>query len=151
MADEKTKGSGILAAIRLRGTIKMSRENSDNLRMLRLSATNHCTLLPDNRESRGMLKKAVSFVTWGEIAPKTLEMLIEKRGRLPGDKRLDSKAAKEAFQKVSKEGGLRNAGIKGVFRLSPPKKGLRSTRQTFPKGDLGYRGDKINGLIERMI
>ena len=150
MAEKKTgNGSGILAVVRLRGGIGLSGENRDTLRMMRLTAVNHCTLLPDNRESKGMLKKAVSFVTWGEIAPQTLEKLVEKRGRLPGDKKLDSKTAKETAGKIAK--GEKDIKIKKVFRLSPPKKGLKSTRKTFPKGDLGYRGDKINELIERMI
>ncbi len=38
-----------------------------------------------------------------------------------------------------------------VFRLSPPSKGLRSTKHHFPKGDLGYRGSKINDLLRRML
>ncbi len=145
------KTDSMLAVVRIRGTIKMSGENKDNLRMMRLSVANHCTLLPNNRESKGMLKKAVSFVTWGEISPKMLEKLVEKRGRLAGDKKLDSKLVKETCQKISKDGNLKNIDIKRIFRLSPPRKGLKSIRRHFPKGDLGYRGDKINELLERMI
>ncbi|HLD85010.1 MAG TPA: uL30 family ribosomal protein [archaeon] len=35
--------------------------------------------------------------------------------------------------------------------LSPPKGGFRSFHSAYPKGDLGYRGDKIKDLIERML
>jgi large subunit ribosomal protein L30 len=42
-------------------------------------------------------------------------------------------------------------GIKPVFRLTPPAQGFKSTKLAYPEGDLGYRGDKINELIERMI
>jgi len=38
-----------------------------------------------------------------------------------------------------------------TLRLSPPRRGYRSTKQAFPKGALGYRGDKINDLLRRMI
>ena len=38
-----------------------------------------------------------------------------------------------------------------VFRLRPPKKGLKSIKHPWPKGDLGYRGEAINELLERMI
>ncbi len=34
--------------------------------------------------------------------------------------------------------------------LNSPRKGFRATKMIYPKGDLGYRGDKINELIERM-
>lgn len=150
MAEEKkAKFSGVLAVVRIRGVIAISGENRDALRMLRLTAANHCTILPDNRQSRGMIKRATNFVTWGEIAPATLERLVEKRGRLPGDKRIDPKQAKEIAQRIAK--GETDNKIKRIFRLSPPKKGFRSIRIAFPKGDLGYRGDKINELLERMI
>ena len=36
-------------------------------------------------------------------------------------------------------------------RLKPPKGGLRSIKLKYPKGDLGYRGDKIAELIKRMM
>lgn len=146
---EKVKVSGVLAVVRIRGVIAISGENRDALRMLRLTAANHCTILPDNRDSRGMIKRATNFVTWGEIAPDTLERLVAKRGRLPGDKRIDPKQAKEIVQKITK--GEKDTTIKKVFRLSPPKKGFKSIRIAFPRGDLGYRGDKINALLERMI
>ena len=40
---------------------------------------------------------------------------------------------------------------KKVFHLNPPKKGLRSIKLRYPKGDLGYRGKEINDLIKRMM
>ncbi len=38
-----------------------------------------------------------------------------------------------------------------VSHLNSPKKGFRAIKMIYPKGDLGYRGDKINELIERMM
>lgn len=37
------------------------------------------------------------------------------------------------------------------FRLNNPKGGWIAIKNHFPKGDLGYRGDKINELIEKML
>ena len=39
---------------------------------------------------------------------------------------------------------------KKSFSLKPPKGGFKSLKQMYPKGDLGYRGEKINELIKRM-
>lgn len=35
--------------------------------------------------------------------------------------------------------------------LKPPKGGFKSKKLHYPKGDLGYRGEKINDLIKRMM
>ena len=41
--------------------------------------------------------------------------------------------------------------LKGnVAHLHPPKGGFKDTKVAFPKGDVGYRGDKINELIIKM-
>ena len=40
---------------------------------------------------------------------------------------------------------------KNAARLKPPSKGLKSVKLSWQKGDLGYRGDKINDLIKRMM
>lgn len=36
-------------------------------------------------------------------------------------------------------------------RLHPPRGGLKSIKRKYPKGDLGYRGKKIDILIKRML
>ncbi|MFA4819738.1 MAG: uL30 family ribosomal protein [Candidatus Aenigmatarchaeota archaeon] len=35
--------------------------------------------------------------------------------------------------------------------LKPPKGGLKSKKYYYPRGNLGYCGDKINDLIKKMI
>lgn len=52
---------------------------------------------------------------------------------------VDESYAKEFSQDWKKATGLK-----------PPRKGFRSLKKAYPKGDLGYRGDKIKDLIERM-
>jgi len=109
------------AVVRLRGSVNMHKEIKDTLTMLNLRRVNHCVLVPDTPSYKGMLKRAENWVTWGEISKDVEKQLKKKRG----------------------EGR--------VFRLSPPTHGLKSTKVHFPKGDLGYRGDKINRLLKRMI
>lgn len=42
--------------------------------------------------------------------------------------------------------------VKPLFRLNPPKKGYRTVKRSFVnRGSLGYRKEKINALIERML
>lgn len=139
------------AAIRIRGSVGLRGDLEQTLRYLRLNRVNHCVLLKKDEKSEGMLRKVVGFITWGEISNDTLKKLVAKRGRLPGDVRLDEKAAKAAAEAILKHKNMKEAVIKPVFRLSPPRKGIKSVRLPFPKGDSGYRGDKINELLEKMI
>lgn len=140
----------MLAVIRIRGSAGVPREIRDTLDMLRLNRVNHCVIVPKAPAFEGMLRKARHYLTWGEIQPEMLEMLISKRGRLPGNKKTDKKEARPLAKKIM-EGKGEGIRIKPVFRLSPPSKGFSSIRRAFPKGDLGCRGGKINDLLERMI
>lgn len=138
----------MLAVIRIRGSVGVPPRIKDTLKMLRLNQVNHCVILPKTPDFEGMLRKAMNYITWGEIKPGVLGALIAKRGRGPGDKRIEGKDVKTLAQKIEEKDELK---IKPVFRLSPPSRGFRSVRSSFPKGDLGYRGEKINELLERMI
>lgn len=149
----------MIAAIRIRGRVDVPRKISDTLRMLSLNKKNNCVLVKE--ENVGMLRKAQNYLTWGKIDITTLGALLAKRARLPGDKRLNTGWLKNhgfiSFEDLAKkvdqgEVDLEKLKIKKVFRLTPPSKGFKLTlRQTWPKGELGNRGEKINELLKRMI
>ncbi len=140
----------MFAAIRIRGSVNVRRDIKDTMKMLRLTRTNQCVLLQDNPTNKGMLMLSKDFISWGEISNPVLEKLLLKRGRLPQEKRVEEKDVKNLAQKVLKEGS-KKSGLNPVFRLHPPSKGYKNTKQPFPKGDLGYRAEKINELLEKMI
>ena len=115
-----------LAIIRVRGLIGLEREIKDTLNMLKLFRKNYCIILEDTPITKGMISKAKDYITWGEIDEETLKLLTEKRGK---------------------------KGIK-FFRLNPPKKGFgrKGIKVSFKAGGaLGYRKEKINDLIKRML
>jgi large subunit ribosomal protein L30 len=110
-----------------------------------------------------MLQIAKDYITWGEIDQDTLSKLIINRGKLEGDKEVSESYIKSAtsyttIDKLSQaiiKGKFKYSNIsnvKPVFRLNPPKKGYEGIKRSFiNKGALGYRGEKINKLIERMV
>jgi len=111
---------------------------------------------------RGMLQKAKDYVTWGEIKPETMEVLLAKRGRLIGDRKIDDETLRAwgfgSFREIAEaicSGRISLSdlpGLKKVFRLHPPRKGYRSTKKSVSEGgSLGYRGEKINELVMRMV
>ncbi len=151
------------AVIRVRGRTGVRKEIVDTLRMLRLTRVNHCVLIPDTPSYRGMLQKVKDYVTWGEINEETLARLIRYRGRLIGDKEITDEYIQESMgfetiedlAKAIVEGKVLYKDIpnvKPVFRLHPPLKGWEKTKRHYTEGGaLGYRGDKINELILRML
>jgi len=129
----------------------MKKDIKDTLAMLRLSRKMHCVLIKENDVMKGMLQKVRNWITWGEVDDDTLKLLIVKRGRKIGEKKLTEQETEEVFKKV-KENQKAPEEIKPVFRLTPPSKGFKeSVKQHYPEGELGYRGKEINELLKRMI
>jgi len=154
---------GKLAVIRIRGTVDVDPDSEYTLRLLRLVKKFHAVIVDDNEVYKGMLRKVQSYVTWGEIDKDTLALLLKKRGRVVGDKRLSEEfLRKYGFDNVEElaqallEGkvSLKDLpGLKPVFRLHPPKGGFKGSirKQYGNNGELGYRGKAINELLKRMI
>ena len=152
----------MFAVIRLRGTIDVRREIKETLKMLRLHRINHCVVVGDTPTYRGMLQRVKDYVAWGEIDAETLALLLRKRGRLSGNRRLTDEYVKETtgygsieeFAKAVIEGKAKLRDIpdlKPVFRLHPPRKGHRGIKAHYGYGgELGYHGEKIKELIHKM-
>ena len=152
----------MFAVVRVRGRVGVRKEIEDTMRMLRLKAPNHCVLVPETSSYLGMLQKCKDFCTWGEINEETLVELLKYRlkkrnGEKVKEEELEELTGCKTFEELAKK--LMSGEVKlkefkrisPVFRLRPPKKGYKSIKLHWPKGDLGYRGDKINELLRRMI
>ena len=152
-----------LAVIRLKGSVDVSGEAEDTLRMLNLNRPNQCVLIDDDDSKRGMLQKVKEKVTWGEIDSETLEKLINERGEFEGGKSVTDELVGERtpYDSVKElaeaflDGDVCFDDIEGfqeVFRLHPPRKGYDSTRRSFHHGgSTGNREEAINELIIRMV
>jgi large subunit ribosomal protein L30 len=151
------------AVVKVRGTISAQRETRETLGMLRLARTNHAVLI-DNRPSYiGMLYRVQNYVTWGEVSKETVALMLKKRGRLAGGKKLtDESMEKLGYKSIEaladaiascKVEYQKLQNVQPVFKLSPPSKGFKGkTKKSFSAGgEAGYRGEKINELIKRMI
>ncbi len=154
----------VYVVIRVRGQVNIKPSIKKTLELLNLTRANHCVLVDkENPSIRGMLQTAKDYVTWGEITKDMLLKLLLTRGRLSGDKPLTDPYIQSAtsFKTVN---DMANAIIerkfiykelpeaKPVFRLSPPVKGYEGIKRSYVnKGALGYRGDNINLLLERML
>lgn len=149
--------------IRVRGIPDVNRDIAHTMDLLGLNRVNHAVVVPETDSIKGMLQKAKDYVTWGEVDQETLAAMIRARGRIAGDdsvtddylKERSEFATVEDMAKAIIENDYRMKdvdGAKPVFRLHPPVKGYEGNKRSFQNGGaLGYRGAKINDLINRML
>jgi large subunit ribosomal protein L30 len=154
-----------IAVVRVRGKVHVRKDIEDTMLFLNLTRVNHCVVVDNREEYLGMLKKVNNYVTWGEISSGIFEKLLENRGRLSGNKPFSVDSLKEdtGYKSLKKfaddfikfKAELKDIpGLKPVFRLKPPEKGYERGGIKHPYstgGALGYRGEEINKLLERMI
>jgi large subunit ribosomal protein L30 len=139
----------VIAIVRVRGVAGIKPDIRKTMELLRLNKKHHCVVYPKmTKQLEGMLNVAKDYITWGEISSDTLKELVEKRGRLPGDKRVESKEAEKIASMIEKGEEVQ---IKPVFRLHPPRKGWKNIKLRYPEGALGPRGKDMDELIKRMI
>lgn len=153
-----------VAVIRAHGSVGIKKKVKDTLNMLKLYKKYHCVVVPNTRPFLGMLKIVKDVVTWGEINKETLTLLLEKRGKLPSKQPLTEQFSKEKtglsisqfaenvfnFKKELKD----MPGLRLFFKLSPPLGGFerKGIKKPYSLGGvLGYRKEKINDLLKRML
>ena len=151
--EKNDSGTGkLLAVIRISGMVKVNSDIKDTLDRLRLRRKYSCVLINSgNKNIIGMLKKVKYYIAYGEINDETLGKLVKERGESVEGRKKKIEIDVNGIVKGLKSGmKLKDFGIKGFFRLHPPRKGIKSKLQ-FPKGVLGNNKNDINKLIWRMI
>lgn len=151
------------AVVRVRGSADIKEPIVDTMEMLGLSRPNNATVVPADPDHEGMLEKVKDYTAYGEVRAGTLEKLLRERGRLDGAGDVTDEAVAErtdhddlqGFAEAVAGGDARLRDLPDVdpvFRLAPPKGGFASTKRHHTRGGaLGYRGDEINALIDRML
>lgn len=139
-----------MAVIRVRGVMGVKKDISKTLDMLNLDRKNYCTIVDATPSYLGMIKKTKDYATYGEISDDVFKELVEKRGEEYKGVLQDRKGIIEYKHYFTFNGKK----YRKYFRLNPPKKGFgrKGIKRAFSVGGaLGYRGDKINDLIKRML
>lgn len=140
-----------MAVVLVRGLVGLKSEVKETLKLLRLTHKNHCVVAENNATNRGMIRKVKDYVTWGEIDEATFNQLVEKRGEEYLGPEKDSKGKIDYKRRFFV---YNNKKFKKYFRLNPPAKGFGRKGIKMPfnlGGGLGYRGEKIKDLLQRMI
>jgi len=160
---QKTQECKSLVVVKIRGLVSAQKEARETLQFLHLLHTNHAVLIDSRPAYMGMLQRVNSYVTYGEPSKELVSMMLQKRARLAGDKKLtDAYIKKVGFESIDalaeaivncKVQYQKLPDIEPRFKLHPPSKGYKGkTKKGYRAGgEAGYRGAAINDLIKRMI
>ena len=160
---QKTEECKCIVVVKIRGTISAQREARETLDFLHLAHTNHAVLIDSRPAYKGMLQRVNVYVTWGEPTKEIVAMMLQKRARLAGDKKLTDEYLQKAGYKNIDDLAEAIVNCKVEFqklpdmqprlRLHPPSKGYKGkTKKGFKAGgEAGYRGEAINDLVKRMV
>lgn len=118
-----------IAVIRIRGEVGIKKKIKDTLKMLKLYKKNWCIIVDKTPAYIGMVKIVKDYVAYGEISKDVLDSLMKKAEK-------DKKGKIKPFRLSPPKGGFERKGIKVSFKSG---------------GALGYRADKINALIKKML
>lgn len=151
------------AVIRVRGLKHVRPEVVHALKTLQLDRKNHCVLIHVNASTEGMLHQIKDMVAFGSLKVETITKLLEKRGRVEGDKPITAEFLKaHKFDSLSalakalheEKTTLKHAGIKPVMRLNSPTKGfgrIGMKQGVGLKGPLGFHENGIDTLLTKMM
>ena len=136
--------------VRIRGTVNIPAWAQTTLDSLNLAKKFRATIIAENSETLGMLRKVKDIVAWTSVDASFVKELLEKKGRKNGYKPIrDSDLPEEyknieelavviAENKVTTLSKLKS--IKPWFALAPPRGGLNRLKNkdsVFSKRHLG--------------
>jgi large subunit ribosomal protein L30 len=148
--------------VRIRGTVNIPAWAQTTLDSLNLAKKFRATIIAENSETLGMLRKVKDIVAWTSVDAGLIKELLEKKGRkngykpirdsdLPEEyKNIEELAVAIAENKVTTLSKLKS--IKPWFALAPPRGGFRRKTKTqySQKGILGENQELIQ-LVKNML
>ena len=137
----------LILIIRISGMVKVNKFIEETLYRLKLRRKYSATIIKPTKDILGMIEKVRYYTAFGKIDRETLIKLLKARAQ-----KIDKKnfKAEEIAEELILGKSLKELGFKPFFRLHPPRKGLKSSKQQFPRGVLGLNKE-INKLVERML
>jgi len=149
--------------IRMRGISGVRYDINHALGLLRLSRSYSATVIRFDASSKGVIHKISNYVAYGPADAASIALLLSKRGKITASRPLKvedlAKAGYKTFEEAAEAlasgkitlGELaKQTGMRPIFSLRPPVKGVSSTKLAYPRGVLGKNKD-IAVLLKKMI
>jgi large subunit ribosomal protein L30 len=147
--------------VRIRGTVNIPYWASTTLDNLNLDKRFRATIIPENPQSLGMLRKVKDMVAWTSADAAIVKQLLEKRGKRTGFKPMTNSDLPEGYNTIEELAyaiaddkiSLSKLGsIKPWFALNSPRGGFKRKIKTqySQEGVLGE--DKgLTDIVKRML
>ncbi len=150
--------------------VRIPKEIQLILAKLNLKELNNAIILFYNKDNFKMIKLIESYITWGYINKNSIEELLRKRGSItfgnnePNE--LENAHIEDALGKLGivciediiheltyeSKNAKDVLNFLGYFKLEANDDGFEKANISFEKGgNQGFRGDKINELLKKMI
>jgi len=147
--------------IRIKGLVNIPYWALTTLTNLNLNKKFNATLVPENLQTLGMLRKVKDSISWYKADKEIIKDLLEKRGKKDGYKSItvnDLPAKFGTFDEIAdalssdtiKLSDLES--IKPWFTLNPPKGGFkRKTKKQYSQGGILGENKELISIIRRMM
>lgn len=155
----------VYLVVRMKGTVNIPNWAQVTLANLHLQKKFRATLVPENEQTLGMLRKIKEIVSWTSVEESFIREFVEKKGRVSYSKLLSSQDGTE--DKKTEPNDVSNivieimknetfltkvAGLKPWFALNPPRGGFKKKSKLLhsQNGILGENKDLVE-IVKRMM
>ena len=147
--------------VRIRGTVNIPHWANNTLDNLNLDKRFRATVIPENPESLGMLRKVKEMVAWTSVDATIIKELIEKRGKKTGFKPITNSDLPEGYNTIEELASAiadnkialsKIRSIKPWFALNSPRGGFkRKTKTQYSQDGILGEDKGLTDIVKRML
>jgi large subunit ribosomal protein L30 len=147
--------------VRIRGTVNIPHWANNTLDNLNLDKRFRATVIPENPESLGMLRKVKEMVAWTSADATIIKELLEKRGKKTGFKSITNSDLPEGYNTIEELASAiadnkivlsKIRSIKPWFALNSPRGGFkRKTKTQYSQDGILGEDKGLTDIVKRML
>ena len=147
--------------VRIRGTVNIPHWANNTLDNLNLDKRFRATVIPENPESLGMLRKVKEMVAWTSADATIIKELLEKRGKKTGFKPITNSDLPEGYNTMEELASAiadnritlsKIRSIKPWFALNSPRGGFkRKTKTQYSQDGILGEHKGLSDIVKRML
>ena len=147
--------------VRIKGTVNIPAWAKTTLTNLNLEKKFRATLVAENPETLGMLRKVKDIVAWTSVDADFIKQLLERRGKMSGYEPLTNGNLPKGFESIqelatavaqNKTSMSKLNSIKPWFALAPPKGGFKKkTKKQFSQDGVLGHNEQLVELVNNML
>jgi large subunit ribosomal protein L30 len=147
--------------VRIKGTVNIPYWANNTLDNLNLDKRFRATVIPENPESLGMLRKVKEMVAWTSADATIIKELLEKRGKKTGFKPITNSDLPEGYKTIEELASAiadnkitlsKIRSIKPWFALNSPRGGFkRKTKTQYSQDGILGEDKGLTDIVKRML